>query len=179
MGPPAQTDLVAFPLLAGRWLVRGDTDAVVLNHMALAQAPSVGVGDSITLSLNGFPTRWRVVGVVEEVGSPGVAYVTDRALAQAAGGAGRPRMLRVATTAESPEARAGVIRSLEHRLEEERASVEAVVPLAVLRTAMGDHVAILIRMLLAMAGLMVTVASLGLASAMGTNVVERTERSES
>jgi putative ABC transport system permease protein len=53
-------------------------------------------------------------------------------------------------------------------------SVEAVVPLTVLRTAMGDHVAVLIRMLLAMAALMVTVGMLGLASTMGTNVLERT-----
>jgi putative ABC transport system permease protein len=39
---------------------------------------------------------------------------------------------------------------------------------------MGDHVVILIRLLLAMAALMLTVAVLGLVSTMGTNVVERT-----
>jgi len=115
-----------------------------------------------------------VVGVVEEVGSPGVAYVTDRALARAENSGGRSRMVRIATTADSPAARANVIRSLERKLEAEGVSVEAVVPLAVLRTAMGDHVAVLIRMLLAMAAVMVTVAALGLASAMSTNVVERT-----
>jgi putative ABC transport system permease protein len=39
---------------------------------------------------------------------------------------------------------------------------------------MGDHVSVLIRMLLAMAALMVTVGMLGLASTMGSNVLERT-----
>jgi putative ABC transport system permease protein len=174
MGPPAKTTLVKFPLLSGRWLNPGDTDAIVLNHMVLAQAKGIGVGDSITLSLEGRPTHWRVVGVVEEVGSPGVAYVTDRALARAGDGSGRVRMVRVGTTAQSPEARAEIIRTLERRLEVEDVSVEAVIPLAMLRTAMGEHVAVLIRMLLAMAALMVTVAALGLASTMGTNVVERT-----
>ena len=174
LGPPASTKLVDFPLLAGRWLQPDDTDAVVLNHMVLGQAPGVGVGDWVTLSLGGRPTRWYVVGIVEEVGSAGVAYVTDRAFSRVAGSDGRATMLRIATTAESAQARADVIRSLERRLEEDEVSVEAVVPLAVLRTAMGDHVAVLIRMLLAMAGLMVIVASLGLASAMGSNVVERT-----
>jgi putative ABC transport system permease protein len=46
--------------------------------------------------------------------------------------------------------------------------------LSVLRTAMGDHVAVLIRMLLAMAALMALVGMLGLASTMGINVLERT-----
>jgi putative ABC transport system permease protein len=173
MGPPADTTLVQFPLLSGRWLNPGDTDAIVLNHMVLAQAKGISVGDAITLSLEGRPTHWRVVGVVEEVGSPGVAYVTDRALARADDSSG-VRMVRVGTTAQSPEARAEVIRRLERRLDAEGVSVEAVIPLAMLRTAMGDHVAVLIRMLLAMAALMVTVAALGLASTMGTNVVERT-----
>jgi putative ABC transport system permease protein len=174
MAPPPQTELVHFPLLAGRWLDPEDTDAVVLNHMVLPQLPGLRIGDTITLSVAGRPTRWRVVGVVEEVGSPGVAYVTDRALARVAESEGGVRMLRIATVAPSPEARAEVIRALERRLEAAGVSVEAVIPLAVLRTAMGDHVAVLIRMLLAMAALVVTVAALGLASAMSTNVVERT-----
>ncbi len=174
MAPPASTDLVRFPLLAGRWLHSDDTNAVVLNHMTLGQLPGVQVGDAITLSLEGSPTRWQVVGIVEEVGSPGVAYVTDRAFSRVAGRGGQVRMLRIATTAGSPEARTSVIRALERRLEAEQVSVEAVVPLAVLRTAMGDHIAVLINMLLAMAGVMIVVAGLGLASTMGTNVLERT-----
>jgi putative ABC transport system permease protein len=174
LGPPPTTALVRFPLLAGRWLEPQDTDAVVLNHLAASQARGLGVGDAITLSVRGRPTRWTIVGIVEEVGSPGAAYVADRALSRALGGDGGPRMLRIATTASSPEARDEVIRRLERVLEVERVSVEAVVPLAVLRTAMGDHVAVLIRMLLAMAGLMVTVAALGLASVTSTNVIERT-----
>lgn len=174
MGPPAATQVVHFPLLAGRWLVPGDTDAVVLNHMAVSQTPGTRVGDPITLSLAGRPTRWRVVGIVEEVGSPGIAYVTDTAFARVAGTVGKVRLLRVATAAESPAARTAIIRAIERQLAEEQVSVEEVIPLSVLRTAMGDHVAVLIRMLLAMAALMGTVGMLGLASTMGTSVLERT-----
>lgn len=174
MGPPAATALVRFPLLAGRWLVPGDRDAVVLNHLAASQTPGTKVGDEITLSLAGRPTRWQVVGIVEEVGSPGVAYVTDAAFARVAGTANKARLLRVKTAAASPAARTEIIRAIEQKLEQEQVSVEVVIPLSVLRTAMGDHVVVLIRMLLAMAALMVTVGMLGLASAMGTSVLERT-----
>ncbi|HYP97631.1 MAG TPA: ABC transporter permease [Polyangiaceae bacterium] len=173
-GPPPTTDLVHFPLLAGRWLAADDTDAVVINHMVLSQAPGIVVGGLITLSLAGRPTTWRVVGIVEEVGSAGVAYVTSAAFERAAGSPGQTRMLRVATNAATPEARTEIIRALERRLGEAQVSVESVIPLAVLRTAMGDHVVVLIRMLLAMAALMVTVGMLGLASTMGTHVLERT-----
>jgi putative ABC transport system permease protein len=174
MGPPVDTSLVRFPLLAGRWLQEGDTDAVVLNHMVLPQLPGVKVGDSVALSLTGRPTRWRVVGIVEEVGSAGVAYVTRDAFARAARVGDRVQMLRIATSATSPEARTELIRALERRLEAADVSVEIVIPLALLRTAMGDHVLVLIRMLVAMAALMVTVGMLGLASTMGTSVLERT-----
>lgn len=174
VGPPATTALVHFPLLAGRWLSPADTDAAVISHMVLNQAPGTKVGDRITLSLAGRPTSWRVVGIVEEVGSAGMVYVTSEAFARAAGTPGKTSMLRIATSATSGPARAEVVRAIERRLEHEPVSVEVVIPLSVLRTAMGDHVVVLIRLLLAMAALMVTVGMLGLASAMGTNVLERT-----
>lgn len=173
VAPPVGTTLVRFPLLAGRWLEAGDRDAVVLNHMVLGQLPDTKVGDRITLSVDGRPTRWRVVGIVEEVGSAGAAYVTDEAFRRATGSAGRVGMLRIATSVSSPEERAQVIRAIDSRLAGEASNVEAVIPLAMLRTAMGDHVIVLIRMLLAMAALMATVGLLGLASTMGTNVLER------
>lgn len=175
LGPPARTALVRFPLLAGRWLEPGDTDGVVLNHMALSQTPSTRVGDRVTLSLGGHPTSWQVVGIVEEVGSAGVAYVTDQAFARAAGTSStQARMFRIATDAATPESRLELIRAIERRLDAEGANVESAVPLSLLRTAMGDHVIVLIRMLLAMALLMALVGALGLASTMGTNVLERT-----
>jgi putative ABC transport system permease protein len=174
MGPPAATELVRFPLLAGRWLVPGDADAVVLNHMVLGQARGTRVGDWITLSIEGRPTRWRVVGIVEEVGSPGIAYVDSRSFARASGSGDSVRMVRIATSARSPESRTEIIRAIERELAQAGVNVESVIPLAVLHTAMGDHVLVLIRMLLAMALLMATVGILGLGSTMGTNVVERT-----
>jgi putative ABC transport system permease protein len=172
--PPVDTALVRFPLMSGRWLVPGDTDAVVLNHLALVQAPHVRVGDRVSLSVDGRPTDWHVVGIVEEVGSPAAAYVTDEALARVAGAPGHTQTVRIVTTASDPEARVEVIRAVEHALEQAGVGVELAIPLVELRTAMGDHVVILVRMLIAMALLMATVGAIGLTSAMGMSVLERT-----
>lgn len=176
MGPAPGTALIRFPLRAGRWLGVGDRggDAVVLNHVALAQAPGLRVGDEVRLSISGRPTAWRLAGVVEEVGAAGIAYVADEAFARAAGTAGRARLLRIATTARTAAERAGLIGRIEQALAEEGAQVESVLPLAELRTAVGDHVVVLVRALLAMAGILAIVGTLGLASALGVSVVERT-----
>ena len=174
MGPPADTHLIDFPILAGRWLLPTDTDGVVLNHAAAAQVPQIKIGDRIDLSLDGKPASWRLVGIVEEIGSSGVAYVTDHAFERVIGTQGNARLLRVATHANSPQGRIDVIRAIEQRLSDDGISVETAVPLSELRTAMADHIVILTRALLAMAVVMATVGALGLASTMGVSVVERT-----
>ncbi len=176
MGPPPETPLVRFPLRAGRWLASEDrgTNAVVLNHAALAQAPGLQIGDEVRLSLDGRPTAWRLVGVVEEIGAAGVAYVADGAFARAVDAAGQVRLLRVATTARSVAERSGIVRDIERALDVEGMPVESVLPLAELRTAMADHVLVLVRLLVAMAAILGVVGVLGLVAAMGVSVVERT-----
>ncbi|HET6762862.1 MAG TPA: FtsX-like permease family protein, partial [Longimicrobiaceae bacterium] len=173
-GAPVRTRLVGFPLLAGRWLAEGDGDGVVLNQMALSQLPGARVGSRVALSLDGRATRWRVVGIVEEVGSPAAAYVTDRAFARAAGLDGRARMLRIATSATDPATREVLVRRVETELEGMGARVSVAIPVSVLRTAMGAHMGVLVDTLLAIAVLMALVGGLGLMSTMSMNVLERT-----
>jgi putative ABC transport system permease protein len=176
MGIPPETRLVHFPLRAGRWLTVEDRggDAVVLNHAALAQSPGLKVGDEVELSLAGCRTRWHLVGVVEEIGSAGVAYVADAAFARAVGTDGRVGLLRLATSAQSTGERAGILRGVDAALAAADAPVVWTQPLAELRTAMGDHILVLVRVLQAMAALLGAVGVLGLVSALGVSVVERT-----
>lgn len=172
--PPPNTRMIQFPLRAGRWLEPGDTDAVVLNHSALAQAPRAQVGGQVLLSIGGRQTAWRVVGIVEEIGYPAVAYVSDEAFARVMGTAGQARMLRIVTDATSPQERTAIIHTLERTLEDLGVGVEQGLPLSEHRTAVSDHIVILIRMLIGMALVMAIVGTLGLGSTMGISVVERT-----
>ncbi len=174
VAPPVPTAMISFPLRSGRWLVPGDSDAVVLNQMVQAQAPDLKVGDPIALSVDGRPTMWRVVGMAEEIGSPAAAYVTDEAFAREAGTAGRARMLRVATSARDVPGRAAVIRSIEWVLDRMGVSVAAAMPVAILATAMGEHVGVLVNTLIGMALLMALVGGLGLMSTTSIGVLERT-----
>jgi putative ABC transport system permease protein len=174
LAPPPVMELMQLPVLAGRWLEPGDTDAVVLNHGARAQLPGVKVGDRVGLSIEGGASEWRVVGIVEEVGYTPVAYVNPAAFTRLTGSAGSARLLRVATSARSDAERIAILRAVEDALERAHSSVEQGLPLSEHRTAIGDHIVILINALLAMSLVMATVGSLGLASTLGVSVSERT-----
>lgn len=174
MAPPPGTKMIQLPLKAGRWIAEGDRDALVLNHSAQAQVPRLGVGSSVSLSFDGPPATYRIVGVVEDIGSPPAVYVTDAVFARAMQTEREARMIRIATTARSSRERNEVIHGIELALLEAKVGVEAAVPLTVLRTAVGEHVGILVNMLVAMAVILGIVGTLGLGSAMGVSIVERT-----
>jgi putative ABC transport system permease protein len=172
LAPPVDTSLVEFPVLRGRWLDADDRDAVVLNHVAAA-ASGARVGDEVLLSLDGDPHAWMVVGVVEEIGAAGIAYVPRPTFA-ATTATDAARMLRVVTDARTAEQRATIVRSVDARLRDAGADLELVVPFAELRTAVGDHLIILIQLLVAAASVLAIVGLVGLSVAMATAVVERT-----
>lgn len=174
MAPPPGTRLIDFPLRAGRWLQGDDYDAVVLNHAAMAQQPQLQIGDTVLLSIAGRTQSWRLVGIVEEIGAAGVAYVNDKAFAQAIGSDAGTRMLRVVTDAATLGERLQHIQQMEAVLLRSGASVETVQPLSELRNAMGDHIVILIRALMALAMVMAAVGGFGLTSTLGISIVERT-----
>jgi putative ABC transport system permease protein len=171
LAPPPETRLISFPLLAGRWLQPGDDDGVVLNHVAAAQRAGVRVGDQLTVSAEGVTARVRVVGIVEEVGAAGVVYMSRRAFQ---GRFGAPRLARLTTASNSASERNLAITTIEQELAHAGASVQVVMSFAELRTAVGDHVVVLVNALVALAAVLGCVGLLGLSSSMTTAVVERT-----
>jgi putative ABC transport system permease protein len=171
LAPPPETRLISFPVLSGRWLRPGDDDGVVLNHVAAAQRPGVRVGDRLLVSAEGAVADVRVLGIVEEIGSAGVVYLTRAAFETRFGA---PRLARLAMAVSSPEERRRAIAQVERELARAGASVEVVMPFAELRTAVGDHVVVLVNALVALAAVLGCVGLLGLSSSMTTAVVERT-----
>lgn len=174
LGVPPPSVMVDFPLLAGRWLRPGDTGAVVLNQGARALFPGVQVGDRVSLSIEGRSVAWTVVGVVEEVGSPAAAYVAAGDFADTVGADTGTTLLRIASTAGDPGERSQAIRGIEAALQGRGIGVNQSLPLAELKTAMGEHIGVLVATLGATAALLGTIGLLGLASTLGMSVLERT-----
>lgn len=174
LAPPADTGLVRLPLLAGRWLRADDTDAVVLNNLVPAQqAPEIAVGAPITLTVAGRVVIRHVVGIVSDFGTQGTAYLTDHEYAAITGGAG-VGMLRVVTAKHDTASRQAVLAALETRLAADGIPVAEDLTVDTLKAALDGHVLVLADALIAIAVMVGFVGLLGLASSMGTSVVERT-----
>jgi putative ABC transport system permease protein len=167
---PPETRMVHFDLLDGRWLHLGDTDAVVLNQAAATRLGNPDVGTEIRLAAEGQPTRWRVAGIVAEVGGPATAYVATGALDPLTGTPGLATGARISTSGDTP----AVTTRTEQTLAAAGYPVAATTPTTELRTALDQHVIIFIYTLIALAVMMAVVGVLGLASAMSIAVTERT-----
>lgn len=161
LAPPFDSTLVRFTVLEGRWLRPDDTDALVLSRK-LAQSRGLKVGDRAAFSIDGVPSTWAVVGIVDEAGPFG-AFVAGRG--------GSTNMARIAF---DPGEQDRTLREIETVLADERYAVQWVLPSSEVRTILVNHLEVIVRAVILMALLVTLVGVLSLASAVGVNVAERT-----
>lgn len=172
---PPESTFINTPMLSGRWLQSNDTNAVVLNQNALGLVPDAGVGSDIDLLIEGHTVRFQVVGVMRQVLSPAVAYVTPPTFADAVKQPSQmTNAVRVAMRSSEPEVVTRVTQRIEQVLAAASISVRVAVSEALLDYATSGHVFIFILALILIAVVMAVVGMLGLASSMSTSVIERT-----
>jgi putative ABC transport system permease protein len=168
-GLPADTAMVHFEVLDGRWLRADDAGGVVLNQSAATRLGNPRAGDTIHLSVDGRLGRWTVVGTVAEVGGAATAYTVPEGLTTV-GRIGAVNTVRISVDGD-PQAVTGRV---EEALTRSGSTVAAVLPTSELRSAIDQHIAIFIYTLVVLAALMAVVGILGLASTMSIAVTERT-----
>ena len=166
------TAFVTHRLMQGRWLRPDDTDAVVLNHIAVVLLPNVKVGDVISLIVEQRPVQVKVVGIARELLTPAAAYSTPETFARITGQVGATNAIRVALVDRG--AVDAISRRIEQALANEHKGVKVNITEARFDAAQSGHVYIFIFALISMAIVMAVVGTLGLASAMSTSVIERT-----
>ncbi len=172
--PEAETQMIQPRLLAGRWLVPDDQNAVVLNSSVLDDEPDLAVGDTVTLRLNDKDSDWTVVGVVQSILTQPTAYVNYPYFAQQTGTSGRANFARVATEQHTPAAQAAAAEALETRLEEAGFQGVRTETKVQRQESVRLQFDILITFLLIMALLIAAVGGMGLMGTMSINVIERT-----
>jgi putative ABC transport system permease protein len=172
---PLGSDLIATPLLDGRFLQAGDTNEVVLNQNAKALFPNAKMGVEIQLLIDGQPRTFRLVGVIRQILSPSAAYVLPETFASATGQSLElTNAVRIVMREHDKEAITSITRDVEKALTAGNVSVKTTVSEALLGEAISGHVYIFIFALLLIAVVMAVVGILGLASNMSTSVIERT-----
>lgn len=168
---PVPTQLLNPTLVEGKWLSQGTSNDVVLNQTGRG---SLKIGDLVSLSMDGKPTAWKVIGFTEDVGSPATAYVSLDIFYKLTNTFGQTNMIRISYADRSKENAVNKNREVEALLEKENISVSSTIPVWLLRNAIAAHMKVLVNSLMAMAVLMGIVGSLALMSTMSMNILERT-----
>lgn len=168
---PIPTKMLNLTVVEGRWLTNKESNDVVLNQAARG---SLKIGERVSLSIDGKPSEWNVIGFTEDVGSPATAYVSLEVFSRRTNTVSQTKMLRISYADRSKENAVRKNREIEGLLEKENISVSSTIPVWLLHNAVAAHMKVLVNSLLAMAILMALVGTLGLMSTMSMNILERT-----
>jgi putative ABC transport system permease protein len=175
--PPQDTQLLRPDFVAGRWLLPGETKAMVVSDAIYKLYPDLEPGDSVLVKL---PDRrvepWQVVGIfrfVSMLGDP-LAYANYEFVADRTRSIGEAAAYRVVTRDHSAEAQGDVTRRIDETLRQHKYLVQGVQSGSLQRVNATRGVDTLTVLLLIMALLAAFVGSIGLTGAMSINVLERT-----
>jgi len=171
MAVPPGTKMIKLEIVEGRDLLPGDVDAVVINT-ALAASPQMKVGSTVSFRVGPELTPWRVVGIAREFFfSPPVAYIPQAFMDQRHPGMRTNAFLVL----DNPDAASinSVKDNLERSLKQEGVSIQNSTSQADFRFAVDQHMLMIYVILVVISGIIMVVGSLGLATTMSLNVMER------
>lgn len=172
--PQVDSDLFRPTVIAGRWLLPEDENAVVVTADLLKEEPDIWVGDTIVLEVNGRELPWRVVGVAQVLFAGNRVYANYPYVARVTGSVGRAGVALVVTEQHDGAFQAEVAKRLEEHLKQRGLRVSSTLTMADDRETAESQFNILIAFLGIMAGLLGVVGGLGLMGTMSINVLERT-----
>jgi len=173
VGLDSETDFIGPTVTAGRWLKRGDTDAIVINTDAENEEASLQVGSRVTLTVLGVEKEWRVIGVIKGQMSGPTIYCPADALDAAVGDLGASRVLLRGESSDE-ESEQALLTAAEERLADAGFTVANARTREGLSGQLGEQLGVLVAFLLLMAALLAAVGVIGLTGTMSINVLEST-----
>jgi putative ABC transport system permease protein len=173
-GLPKQTKLFQPKIVAGRWLLPEDQNAVVIAADLLKTEPDLKLGDELVLEINGHETAWRIVGIAQVLFLDRQVYADNDYLARVTNSVDRSGVVRVVTQQHDAAFRAAVAKDLRERFKRIGLQVGGTVTISEIRDSAEFQFNIIVVMLGVMAVLLAVVGGLGLMGTMSINVLERT-----
>jgi len=161
-------------ITAGRWLMPGDTNAIVIDQGFLDNDPDVGIGALITLRLGEQEEAFRVVGLMRGDLLESDAWVNRDELDKLLGNGGRVDTLMIGTSPHDAQTQADAAREIADSFAEEGVRVTSTITQHLLKNTIHDSLNIIVLFLAIMAGLLVLVGGIGLSGTMSINVLEST-----
>jgi putative ABC transport system permease protein len=173
-GARVDNDLIRPTLLAGRWLVPGDQNAVVASTDLLRDEPDLAVGDDMVLKYGDRELTWRIVGVYQGGLQPARVFMSYDYLLQILRRPGRAAWIQVVTDRHDQATHDRVVRELNARFKAIGLRMSGSETIDDLRQVIRNQFNIIVSFLMIMALLLALVGGLGLMGTMSINILERT-----
>jgi putative ABC transport system permease protein len=168
-GYPIETKLMKLLLREGRWPAATEPDAVVINRQVQEVTPGLHLGDEITVKFRERKKKVRVVGIVEEIGSP-VIYTSFPVFENMTGLGDASAVLRVRTQGGREQLVAG---ALEQALLDARLTPSLVSTKSEFRTSLEEHFAVVGGVMKMIALASALVGAITLIATVSLGVIER------
>ncbi len=173
-GVPPETQMMHPTITEGRWLLPDDESALVASVEVLNDNPDLGVGDTMTLTINDREEQWTIVGAMVTMQGMPNAYTPFDYFGRVTHDVGRTRMVMVKTMHSDMAFVSTVAEELEAHLQRWSIEVSTIILMPEQRDSTKMVFNIIVGALLAMALIIAAVGGLGLAGTMSLNVLERT-----
>jgi putative ABC transport system permease protein len=175
--PPQDTQLLHPDFIAGRWLLPGETNAMVVSEKIYKYYPDLKIGDSLIVKLPGERKEsWQVVGVFRlmSLNNDPLAYATFSFLSDRTHMHNEAASYRIVTRTHDAASQKALAQQIDTYLNDRDFAVGIVQTGARQQALAKQGIDVLILFLLIMALLTASVGSIGLAGTMSMNVLERT-----
>lgn len=175
VGPDAATGLLDLPLLAGRWLLPGDSTGAVINQAVVAANPTLVLGGVVPVRFEGRTSSFPIVGIVKELAPMAVIYAPPSAVRALTGRpAGVARTVRIVTRGHDDASQRAAAQALERAFAARGIEVSGMQRMQETKQSILDHLVIIIAILTMATVVVVFVGGLGLTSMLTLNVLQRT-----
>jgi putative ABC transport system permease protein len=171
--PPAETAMLNPMMVAGRWLLPEDDNAIVVSTNLLAEEPDLGVGSEIVLDIDDRETTWQIVGVARYAQPVSIAYVDFDHYSRVVRDVGRANMITIAAEQHDADSQLEVAEAVEAHLDGVGLDVSSFYTRSQRRAAVDVLFNIVIMFLGSMAVILTIVGGIGLTGTMSLSVLER------
>jgi len=177
LAPPAGTPLLDPPIIAGRGLQPGDSDAILVTPGLLANEPTLRLGGPITVKIEGREQTYTIVGVMNMMGNSTIGYFTVMDYAAYARHVREPNRANAIILTLDPgslEQQRAIASAVETRYDRANLRVISNFLIAEERQEIDGAFGIIVALLMVMTLVLAAVGGLGLMGTMSLNVIERT-----
>lgn len=169
----ASSTLASPVVTKGRWIERGKNE-IVINQVLNMDHGNLSIGNKLTLAIQGNYAEYTIVGICEELFTPPGIYLGTHSLIGHMGlekGAGNFLLMDVLGQGQAKVSKANL--AIEESLQANGINVVNSITKASYKTAVIEHLLIILVMLLSMTVLVVIVGGLGMATSINMNISER------